>query len=141
MSSAAAEMLVRLQEVSNSVKTQADELSAAMEEVATQAAQSKKAKDIVVLHIGEVSSLADFFVLCTGTNVRQTQAIADAVTETLREQAGLRPLGVEGMQAGEWILVDYGDFVVHVFTPEKRNFYDLERLWKNAPRLPIPAAA
>ncbi len=109
-------------------------------EVAVQAAISKKAEDLSVLDIGKVSSLADYFVIANGTNSRQTQAISDAVQDALRER-GLRPLGVEGHQNGEWILLDYGDMIIHVFSPEKRMFYDLERLWKTAPRIPVPAAA
>ncbi len=109
-------------------------------EVAVQAAISKKAEDIAVLDIGKVSSLADYFVVANGTNVRQNQAISEGIQEALRAE-GLRPLGIEGQQNGEWILLDYGDMIIHVFSPEKRHFYDLERLWKNAPRIPVPAAA
>ena len=108
--------------------------------LAVEAAASRKAEDPVVLHIGAISSFTDYFVLLTGANQRQTQAIADAIERDLRDKA-LRPLGVEGRQAGEWILMDYGDFLVHIFSPEKRAFYDLERLWKAAPRVPLPAAA
>ena len=109
-------------------------------EAAAQAALDKKAEDVIILNIGKVSSLTGYFVLATGTNARQTQAIAEAIRDALRER-GLRPLGVEGMQQGEWILLDYGDFLVHVFSPEKRKFYDLERLWSNAPRTVISEAA
>ena len=107
---------------------------------AVEAAQSRKAEDIVVLRIGEVSSLTEYFVVCSGTNTRQTQAIADAIEERLREE-GWRPMGVEGKQVGEWILMDYGDLVVHIFSPQKRRFFDLERLWRNAPQVPVPEAA
>jgi ribosome-associated protein len=106
-------------------------------EIAAEAAQSRKAEDIVVLDIGKVSSFTDYFLLCTGTNIRQTQAIANAVQEKLREN-GWRPMGVEGEQRGEWVLLDYGDMIVHVFTPDKRVYYDLERLWAKAPRLSVP---
>jgi len=109
-------------------------------QVAAEAALSRKAEDVVVLDIGAISSFTDHFVICNGTNSRQTQAIAGAVEDTLREN-GLRPLGIEGMQKGEWILMDYGDFIVHIFSPEKRTFFDLERLWKTAPRVEVPAAA
>lgn len=109
-------------------------------EVAIQAAQSKKAENIVVLHIGKISSFTERFVLCDGSNSRQTQAISDAIEQALRAE-GLRPIGVEGRGRGEWILMDYGDFIVHVFTPERRAFYDLERLWKKAPRLEVTEAA
>ncbi len=107
---------------------------------AVEAAQSRKAEDIVVLHIGEVSSFTEYFVVCSGTNTRQTQAIAEGIEDRLREE-GWRPMGVEGKQVGEWILMDYGDLVVHIFSPQKRTFFDLERLWRNAPQIPIPAAA
>ena len=107
---------------------------------AVEAAQSRKAEDIVVLHIGKVSSFTEYFVVCSGTNTRQTQAIADAIEERLRKE-GWRPMGVEGKQVGEWILLDYGDLVVHIFSPSKRKFFDLERLWRNAPQIPVPEAA
>lgn len=109
-------------------------------QLAVEAAQSRKAEDIVVLHIGEVSSLTEYFVVCSGTNTRQTQAIADAIEDRLRED-GWRPMGVEGKQSGEWVLMDYGDLVVHIFSPQKRRFFELERLWRNAPQIPVPAAA
>ncbi len=109
-------------------------------EVAVQAAYSKKAEDVVVLDIGAVSTFTDHFVICSGASARQTQAISEAVERALRSE-GYRPLGIEGRQHGGWVLMDYGAFVVHVFTPEKREFYDLERLWKKAPRLPLPEAA
>ncbi len=109
-------------------------------EVAVHAAQSKKAEDIVILDIHEISSFSDRFIICTGTNSRQVQAISDAI-ETKLKSDGARPIGIEGYTAAEWVLMDYGDFVVHVFIPETRKFYDLERLWKNAPRIPVPEAA
>lgn len=109
-------------------------------EVAVVAALSKKAEDITVLNIGAVSSFTEQFIICSGTNVRQTQSISDGVEEALREK-GRKPLGVEGRQHGEWILMDYGDFIVHIFAPEQREHYNLERLWRNAPHLPLPEAA
>ena len=109
-------------------------------EIAVQAAQSKKAENIVVLDISEVSSFADVFVICHGSNTRQNQAISDAIQSELR-YAGLRPLGVEGHQNAAWILLDYADFIIHVLLPETRKLYDLERLWKNAPKIPVPEAA
>ena len=109
-------------------------------EAAAQAALEKKAENVILLDIGKVSSLTGHFVVATGTNSRQTQAIADGIRDDLRER-GVRPLGVEGMNQGEWILMDYGDFLVHIFTPEKRGFYDLERLWSNAPRTLVSEAA
>ncbi len=109
-------------------------------QIAVDAARAKKAEDIVVLDIGKVSSFTEFFVICTGSNIRQTQSIADAIQEKMREQ-GWRPMGIEGEQRGEWILVDYGDMLVHVLTPQKRAFYDLERLWSKAPRIAVPEEA
>ena len=98
------------------------------------AALDKKAEDVAVLDLQERGSITDYFVVCHGRSSRQVQAISDRVEERLKE-ARLRPGHVEGYDAGEWILMDYGDFVVHIFTEEKRDFYDLERLWSDAPRL------
>lgn len=108
-------------------------------EIAAQAAQSRKAEDIVLLKIGPANSFTDYFVICTGTNPRQVQAIADSVETTLKSE-GVRPIGIEGYSAAEWILLDYGDFVVHVFSTQSRQLYALERLWKNAARVPLPDA-
>lgn len=109
-------------------------------EAAAQAAIGKKAENVIILNIGEVSTLTGHFVLATGTNNRQTQAIADGVRGDLRD-LGMRPLGVEGMSKGDWILLDYGSFLVHIFSREKRSFYDLDRLWSNAPRTVVTEAA
>lgn len=109
-------------------------------EIAVQAAQSKKAEDIVVLDIGKVSSFTNTFVVCSGSNTRQNQAISDEIQTTLKQE-GVRVAGIEGFQNAEWILMDYGDFIVHVLSPEARKYYDLERLWRNAPRIPVPEAA
>lgn len=109
-------------------------------EIAIRAAQSKKAEDVIALDIRMTSSFADVFVMCSGSNGRQNQAISDAIQAELKT-AGLRPLGVEGYQNAVWILLDYGDFLVHVLARETRSFYDLERLWKNAPRISVPQVA
>ncbi|HKY32983.1 MAG TPA: ribosome silencing factor [Candidatus Polarisedimenticolia bacterium] len=101
-----------------------------------EAALGRKAEDVAVLDLTAMGSITDHFVVCHGHSVRQTQAIADAVQETLK-QAGVRPGHIEGYPSGEWILMDYGDFVVHVFTEEKRNHYQLEKLWSDAPRLTL----
>ena len=108
-------------------------------ELAAQAALERKAVDLTALSIGSVSALAEQFVICHGTNSRQVQAIADSVREDLRDE-GRWPLHVEGYRSADWILLDYGDFVVHVFSKDRRYYYDLERLWRKAPRLPIPEA-
>lgn len=106
---------------------------------AVRAAESKKATDIKVLDLTGVSSFTDYFVICTGSNTRQIQAIADEVGLKLKELNEL-PISVEGYSQADWILVDYGDFLVHIFSPRARDYYDLERLWRNARNVDIPAA-
>ncbi len=106
-------------------------------EIATQAALAKKA-EVVVLDLRTTADFTDFFVLLTGANQRQLVAIADSVSDGLRT-LGRRPEHVEGYPRGEWVLLDYDSFVVHVFTPRTRAFYDLERLWGGAERLEITA--
>jgi ribosome-associated protein len=100
------------------------------------AAWEKKALDLTVLDLREIASFTDFFVIATGTNKRQVQAISDEVVEQLKH-SGTRAARVEGYQTAEWILVDYGDFVVHVFDEKARRFYDLERLWREARRIDV----
>ena len=99
---------------------------------AVSAADDRKAVDLKVLHLQKVSDFTDYFMICSGTSERQVQAIADAVQERLREER-VRPLHVEGFNRAQWVLLDYGDFVVHVFQEEPRRFYSLERLWGDAP--------
>ena len=110
---------------------------------AVQAALDRKAFDLTVLEVAGLTSIADYFVLCSGNTERQTKAIADSVEETIRK-AGVKPTLVEGSNPGRWILIDYGDFIVHVFTEDCRRFYGLERLWGDAPdvtsRFAEPAA-
>lgn len=103
--------------------------------LAIEAVLDKKALDLVVLDLRGLSSFTDYFVICSGTSVRQTQAISDAVEERLRADG--RRASVEGYREGEWILMDFGDFLVHVFTESKRDYFDLERLWGDAPRVPV----
>ena len=99
------------------------------------ACQDKKADDLAVLELGKHSgAFTDYFVICSGSNPRQIQAIADAVGERLGK-LGLLALHVEGYQQGEWVLLDYVDLVVHIFSEKARKFYDLERLWRSAKRL------
>ena len=105
-------------------------------EAAVRAAQAKKAEDAVVLDLRPAADFTDFFVLLSGTNQRQLVAITDAVRDALRAE-GYRPTHVEGYPRHEWILLDYSDFVVHVFTPATRAFYDLERLWGGASRVEL----
>lgn len=105
---------------------------------ALRAASDKKALEMVVLDLREVANFTDYFLITSGTNVRQVQAIADEVVERLKNQ-GTRAARIEGYNTAEWILVDYGDFVVHVFEDKARRFYDLERLWRDASRVTLPA--
>ena len=106
--------------------------------LALQAAAEKKGIDPTVLDLREIASFTDFFVITSGTNERQVQAISDEVYETLKK-AGSTAARVEGYKTAEWILLDYGDFVVHVFEQKARNFYDLERLWRESKRVELPA--
>jgi len=102
----------------------------------SQIVADKKAMDVVVLDMADASSITDYFLICSGGSQRQVQAIADAIGEQLK-QAGITSLGVEGYRQGHWILMDYGDVIVHVFSQETREFYDLERLWANAPKIDL----
>ncbi|MFL6331900.1 MAG: ribosome silencing factor [Pyrinomonadaceae bacterium] len=106
--------------------------------LALHAAGEKKAHDLVVLDLREVASFTDYFIIASGTNVRQVQAVADAVQEQLRKQLSVKPARVEGYNSAEWVLLDYGDFIFHVFEEKSRRFYDLERLWRDAARVPLP---
>ena len=103
---------------------------------AAHAALAKKAEDVVALDLRTCADFTDYFLLVTGQNQRQLVAMADAITEALRE-LGRRPSHVEGYPRQEWILLDYGDFVVHLMTPRSRSFYDLERLWGGAKRMEV----
>jgi len=103
-----------------------------------QAAIDKKATNVKVLDLRPVTSFADYFVLCSGSNQRQIQAIADSVGRAMAAR-GENPTSVEGERNAEWILVDYGDIVVHVFTEAARAYYDLDRLWRDAAPVPVPA--
>ena len=105
--------------------------------VALHAAGEKKAIDIVVLDLREIASFTDYFIVTSGANERQVQAISDAVYESLKK-TGSAAARVEGHKTAEWILLDYGDFVVHVFEQKARSFYDLERLWRGAKRVELP---
>jgi ribosome-associated protein len=103
---------------------------------AVRAALDKKASDVVVLDLRNTPAFTDFFILCSGQSARQVKAIVDAVEETLRV-VKVRPSHVEGYDRGEWVLMDYFTFIVHVFTPQTRAFYSLERLWGDAERLEV----
>jgi ribosome-associated protein len=105
---------------------------------AVRAADSKQALNIKVLDLRKITSFADYFVICSGGNQRQIQTIADEVGKQLKE-AGEKPMSVEGYNNAEWILADYGDMLVHVFSEKARAYYDLEYLWREAEAVEIPA--
>ncbi len=119
--------------MSNTLATLSPELLAAC-----RAAESKKALNLKVLDIEEISGFTDYFLICSGTNPRQNHAISDEIGGQLA-QLGYKPISTEGYESANWILMDYGDFVIHIFSEESRGFYDLERLWGMAPSIPIPA--
>lgn len=103
---------------------------------AAAAAADKQATDIVILDLRSAAGFTDYFVICSAANARQIRAIADHVWDVLREEEGVKPAHVEGSDKTEWVLLDYFDFIVHIFAPEKRAFYGLERLWGNAEVIP-----
>ncbi|MEP6704154.1 MAG: ribosome silencing factor [Acidobacteriota bacterium] len=109
-------------------------------QLAINCADEKKAVNMVGLDLREIASFTEFFVIASGTNTRQVQAIADEINEQLKKQLRRKPVRIEGYTAAEWVLLDYGDFVVHLFDKEARDFYDLERLWLDARRVEIPAS-
>ena len=101
-------------------------------------ASEKKAFAITAIDLREIASFTEFFIIASGSNMRQVQAISDEITEKLKEQLNTRVVRVEGYSAGEWVLLDYGDFIVHIFEQKARDFYDLERLWRDAKKVEIP---
>ena len=107
--------------------------------IAAQAADEKKATDIVIQDVGDLLKVTDYFVICTAANGRRVDAVCDEVEERLRTEAGIKPIGREGLDDAEWALLDYGNIVVHVFQPAQRDYYRLEQLWDEAPT--IDAAA
>jgi ribosome-associated protein len=94
-------------------------------------ASDKKASDIVLLRTAEITTMADYFVIASGRSERQVQALSNGIVDELREE-GIKPLGVEGLSSARWVLLDYGSVIVHVFAPEEREYYGLERLWSTA---------
>ena len=103
---------------------------------AVRAAEDKKALDLVALDLRKAAGFTDYFIICTGANPRQIRAIADGVMEALAADGG-KPAHIEGYERSEWVLIDYFDFIVHVFSPEARLFYGLERLWGNAEKVDV----
>lgn len=105
--------------------------------IAAYAADEKKAEDIVVLGLEGVSDVSDYFMICTAGNPRLLDAVVDEVEEKIRVNAHLKPLSHEGRAGASWVLLDYGSVVIHVFLPETREYYRLERLWGDAPRIDV----
>lgn len=108
-------------------------------QLAIRSAGDKKAMNMVVLDLREIASFTEFFLIASGANQRQVQAIADEINEQLKKQLRRRPVRIEGYSAAEWILLDYGDFIIHLFDKDAREFYDLERLWRDTGRVDLPA--
>lgn len=118
-------------------KTPFDQLDPELQ-LAIRCADDKKAVSMVALDLREIASFTEYFLIASGMNQRQVQAIADEISEQLKSQLRRRPVRIEGYSAAEWVLLDYGDFVVHLFDREARDFYDLERLWRDARRVELP---
>jgi len=112
----------------------ADEQALALARRIVDLASDKKASDIVLLDIGGLTTLADYFVICSAASERQLGAIADGISEALRAE-GVKPIGREGSTAAHWLLIDYGSVIAHVMSPPERDFYQLEKLWADAPLL------
>ena len=106
--------------------------------LALHAASEKKAVNLKVLDLRAITSFTEFFVITNGTNQRQVQAIADEISEKLKKKMKYKANRIEGYDAAEWVLLDYGDFIVHIFNQKSREFYDLERLWRDAKRVELP---
>lgn len=107
-------------------------------QLAVRSASDKKATDMVVLDLRQIASFAEYFIIASGANQRQVQAVADEIEEQLKKQLGRRSVRIEGYGTAEWVLMDYGDFIVHIFNKEAREFYDLERLWRDAGKVSLP---
>lgn len=103
---------------------------------AIQAAQSKKALDLLLLNLQGIASFTDSFLICSGTSTPQNQAICNEIEVQLKKE-GRSPAHIEGYRQAEWVLMDYSDFIVHIFSPKTRSYYNLERLWREAPRIEI----
>ncbi len=107
-------------------------------QLAIKSAAEKKAFDLIALDLRSIASFTEYFIIASGSNQRQVQAIADEINEQLKKQLATRPVRIEGYNSADWVLLDYGDFVVHIFNGEAREFYDLARLWRDAGKVEIP---
>lgn len=105
------------------------------------AAQERKAMDLVLLKVDKLTSITDYFLICSGRSSRQVQALAEHIRESVKKSGGHRPLGIEGQGSGQWILMDYDEVIVHIFYEPVREFYDIEGLWIDAERIDLPPAA
>jgi ribosome-associated protein len=119
------------------LRTKFDELDENIQ-LAIECAADKKAEKMVALDLRSVASFTEYFVICSASNQRQVQAIADEISEQLKKQLRQSPVRIEGYNAAEWVLLDYGDFVFHIFDKDARDFYDLERLWRDAIKVDLP---
>lgn len=108
-------------------------------QLAVRSAAEKKAERLTALDLRDIASFTEFFIFASGANQRQVQAIADEITEKLKAELSVRAVRIEGYNAAEWVLLDYGDFIVHIFEKNAREFYDLERLWLDARKVDLPA--
>jgi ribosome-associated protein len=108
-------------------------------QLAIRCAAEKKAVDLKVLDLRQIATFTEYFIIASGSNQRQVQAISDEINEQLKKQLNTKAIRIEGYGGGEWVLLDYGDFIVHVFDKDAREFYDLERLWLDAARVELPA--
>jgi ribosome-associated protein len=104
-------------------------------QLAARVADEKKATDVVILNVGDLVGITDYFVICSASNRRLVLTVAEEVEQQVKSAGGPAPISVEGLGEATWVLIDFGSFVVHVFGQEAREFYDLERLWRDAPRL------
>ncbi len=107
-------------------------------QLAIRCAADKKAFDLIALDLRDIASFTEFFIIASGSNQRQVQAVADEINDQLKKQFATRPVRIEGYNSADWVLLDYGDFVVHIFNGESRDFYDLARLWRDARKVEIP---
>ena len=107
-------------------------------QLAIRCASEKKAVDMVALDLRNIASFTEFFLIATGANQRQVQAIADEISEQLKKQLNTRAIRIEGYNTAEWVLLDYGDFIIHIFNGDAREFYDLARLWRDARKVELP---
>jgi len=123
--------------MANETVIQVSEISLAKAFLSVQAAANKKAETMKILDLKDISSFTDYFVVCSGQSDRQVKAIADSIVIQLKED-GFTPISVEGYREGRWVVVDFGDVVIHVFMDALREYYDIEHLWHDARKVPIP---